>query len=86
MIFEINTFEFVRHESLTHTMNFGIGFAFSKGLGSALSESPGPLYKVCKDQLGSNKIHPNKSENTVFLNNLLNLFRTDNRGVYVSEA
>ena len=32
-------------------MNFGIGFAFSKGPGSAFSEGPGPgtgpLYKLC---------------------------------------
>ena len=43
VIFEIRTVEFVKHESLTHTMNFGIGSAFSKGLGLGL----GPLYKVC---------------------------------------
>ena len=41
--------EFVKHESLTHTINFGIGSAFSKGLRSAFSEGlgPGPLYKAC---------------------------------------
>ena len=28
-------------------MIFGIGSAFPKDLGSAFSEGPGPLYKVC---------------------------------------
>ena len=41
VIFEISTLKFVKHESLTHSMNFGIGSVFSEGLG------PGPLYKVC---------------------------------------
>ena len=39
-------------ESLTHTVNFGIGSAFPKGPESAFSEGlgagPGPLYKVCR--------------------------------------
>ena len=51
VIFEIIILEFVIYESLTHTMNFGMGFAFSKGPRSAFSEGPGsgpgPLYKVC---------------------------------------
>ena len=53
VIFEISTLEFVKNESLTHTMNFGIGSVFSKGPESAFSEGPGPgpgpgpLYKVC---------------------------------------
>ena len=53
VIFEISTLEFVKNESLTHIMNFGIGSGFSKGPGSAFSEGlgrvsgPGPLYKVC---------------------------------------
>ena len=51
VIFEISTLKFVRYESLTHIVNFGIGSAFSKGPGSAFSEGPGtgpdPLYKVC---------------------------------------
>ena len=51
VIFETSTFKFVRNESLTHTVNFGIGSAFSKGPGSAFSEDPGPgpgpLCKVC---------------------------------------
>ena len=42
----------MRNESLTHTVNFGIGSAFSKALGSTFSEGldPGPsqLYKVCR--------------------------------------
>ena len=50
VIFE--TPEFAKNESLTHTINSGIGSAFSKGLGSAFSEGPvpgsGPLYKVCR--------------------------------------
>ena len=52
MIFEISTLEFVKHDSLTHAINFGIGSAFSKGLESAFSEGPdpgpGPLYKLCQ--------------------------------------
>ena len=47
----MSTFKFVISESLTDTVNFGIGSAFSKGQGSAFSEGPcpgpGPLYKVC---------------------------------------
>ena len=42
VIFEISILEFVKSESLTHTVNFGIGPAFSEGPG------PGPLYKVCQ--------------------------------------
>ena len=51
VIFEISTLKFVKNESFTHIVNFGIGYAFSKGPGSAFSESPdpdpgpGPLYK-----------------------------------------
>ena len=30
VIFEISTLEFVKNESLTHTVNFGVGSAFSK--------------------------------------------------------
>ena len=43
-MFEISTLEFVKNEFLTHTVNFGIGPAFSDGPG------PGPnlLYKVCQ--------------------------------------
>ena len=51
VLFEISTLKFVTNESLTHTVNFDIGYAFSKGPGSAFSEGPGPgpgpLYKVC---------------------------------------
>ena len=43
VIFEISNLEFVKHESLTHTMNFAIGSAFSKGLGSVR----GVLIKSC---------------------------------------
>ena len=37
VIFEISTLEFVKCEFLTHTVNFGIGSAFCKGLGSVFS-------------------------------------------------
>ena len=51
VIFEIIILEFVKLESLTYIMNFGIGCAFSNGLGStffeALGPDPGPLEKVC---------------------------------------
>ena len=43
VIFEISTLKFVISESLTHTVNFGIGSAFSGGPGPALR----PLDKVC---------------------------------------
>ena len=50
VLFEINTLEFVENESLSHTVNFGIKPAFSKGSGSVFSEDaragPGPLYKL----------------------------------------
>ena len=49
-LFEIGTLEFAKNGFLTHTVNFGIWSAFSKGLVSASSEGsgpgPGPLYKV----------------------------------------
>ena len=52
VIFQISTLKFVMSESLTHTVNFGIGSAFPKGPESAFSEGlgagPGPLYKVCR--------------------------------------
>ena len=44
IIFEITTLKFVKNESLTQTVNFGIGSAFSEGPGPG----PGPLYKVCQ--------------------------------------
>ena len=51
VIFKIITLGFVKHESLTPTINFGTGSAFSKGLASAFSEGPDPgprpLFKVC---------------------------------------
>ena len=42
VIFEISTLKFVKNESLTHAVNFGIGSAFSKSPVSAFSEGPGP--------------------------------------------
>ena len=54
VIYEISTLKFVNieSESLTHTVNFGIGSAFSKGPRSTFSErlglGMGPLYKVCR--------------------------------------
>ena len=48
VIFEISTLEFF-NEFLTHTVNFDIGSALSKGLGSPFSEGPGPgLGPICK--------------------------------------
>ena len=51
VIFEISTLKFVENEFLTHTVNLGIGSAFSKSPGSPFSEglgpAPGLLYKVC---------------------------------------
>ena len=44
VILEISTLKFVTNESLTHTVNLGVGSAFSKGPGLG----PGPLYKVCQ--------------------------------------
>ena len=41
-MFEISTLKFIKNESLTHTVNFGIGSAFSKGP----TPGRGPLYKV----------------------------------------
>ena len=32
-IFETSTLKMIKNEFLTHTVNFGIGFTFSKGLG-----------------------------------------------------
>ena len=59
VIFEISTLKFVKNESLNHTVNFGIGSAFSKGPGTAFSQcpcpSPGPLYKVKELQLNQLK-------------------------------
>ena len=50
VIAEISTLEFLKNESLTHAVNFGIVPAFSKGSGSGFfegpSSGPGPLYKV----------------------------------------
>ena len=51
VLFKISSLEFVKHEYLTHRMNFDIRSAFSKSLESAFFEGPcpcpGPLYKVC---------------------------------------
>ena len=52
VIFEISTLEFFKTEFLAHTLNFGIGSAFSKGAKPNLSEGLvpgfGSLYKVCQ--------------------------------------
>ena len=46
-IFGVSTLEFLKNESLTHIVSFGVEFAFSKGSGSAFSEDlrsgPGQL-------------------------------------------
>ena len=39
VIFEISTLKFVKIESLTHAVNFGIGSAFCKGPGTAFRYS-----------------------------------------------
>ena len=41
MNFEISILTFLKYESLIHTVDFGIGSAFSKSAMSALSEDPG---------------------------------------------
>ena len=46
VISQISALEFLKNESLTHTVNFGISSAFSKGPWFSFLESPGPLYKV----------------------------------------
>ena len=48
-IFELSTLKFVKYESLTHTVNFGIRSAFSKGPGSAFPKGPeNPLFEFIK--------------------------------------
>ena len=42
VIFEISTLKFVKNGSLTHTVNFDVGSAFSKGPGP----DPSPIHKV----------------------------------------
>ena len=42
VISEISTLEYLKKESLTHTVISGIGSAFSKGPGSGFSEGPVP--------------------------------------------
>ena len=42
IIFEISTLKFVKNGSLTHTVNFDVGSAFSKGPGP----DPSPIHKV----------------------------------------
>ena len=42
--FEISTLKFVKNDSLTHTVNIGIGSAFSKSPGSAFSEGLGSVW------------------------------------------
>ena len=39
VISEISNPEFLKNESLTHTVNFGIGSTFSRGLESGFSKS-----------------------------------------------
>ena len=46
VISEISTFKFLKDESLTHTVNFGVGLAFSKGPASSFSEDPGVLFNI----------------------------------------
>ena len=72
VISETNTLEFLKNESLTHTLNFDIGFNFSKVLGSGFSEGlgPGPLYKVClflQKKLRSRVVSESFLKDTAFL-------------------
>ena len=47
--FYISTSNLSKTNFLTHTVNFGIGSTYSKGIGSAFSEVPSPgLGKLCK--------------------------------------
>ena len=48
-ISEISSLEFLKNESLTHTVIFGIGSGFYEGPWAGFYEGPGPglLYKVC---------------------------------------
>ena len=48
VIFQISTLKFVKNECLTHTVNVGIGSAFSKCPRSVFSEGlgPGPLNEI----------------------------------------
>ena len=39
---EISTLEFLKNEFLTHSVNFSVGFGFSKCPAFAFSEGPGP--------------------------------------------
>ena len=58
VIFEISTLEFIKTEFLTIIVNFGIGFTYSKGPGSACSEGLGPglLYNVCPERVVKNML------------------------------
>ena len=67
--FYISTSNLSKTNFLTHTVNFGIGSTYSKGVGSAFSEVPSPglgkLCKVCQFYLYlSNK---NKTKYQVFI-------------------
>ena len=55
VIFKISTLKCVKNESLTHTVNFGIGYAFFKGPWSTFSEGPslGPGLFYNEDRLVS---------------------------------
>ena len=64
---EINTLEFVKCQSLTHTANFGIGSTFFKGPGSG----PDLPYKGCRLVMALHKysysfINPQFTQHTVY--------------------
>ena len=52
VIYEISALEFLKNEFLPHSVDFGVGFTFSRSLAPAFSEGPYPgpgpgrLYKV----------------------------------------
>ena len=52
VIYEISALEFLKNEFLPHSVDFGVGFTFSKSLAPTFSEGwylgpgSGPFYKV----------------------------------------
>ena len=58
--------KFVKNESLTHTVNFDMGSAFSKVPRSAFSKGSGmglgPLYKVCRVGIGNTLVVFNSNQ------------------------
>ena len=61
VIFKISSLKVVNNESLTHTVDFGVRFTFSKGPRSTFSEGtypgpgPGQLYKYVINEVNQEK-------------------------------